>query len=300
MIHGMDLSRFFIAPKVSTPPTKLYGDIKRYLLTRATNESLKSLEGQDVWKHIVTVVEKMEFVEHLDVIRKEIVRITENHLISDSQIDFSCNWLGHDFAGMHKDLEALEIYLLVSAIDQIMQKESFKEFYDWLRLKIKDDNVDITTTNALECLHNEYNREYGMTKGIKRGFCEFLDDEVKSEWVTSYYATRLTIFKDVVAMKDETNIKSMNRDAQLNNIVEALLSCRNAFTHSAVRQFECDAPFVIRQYDEDLKSEVIKKGKKRYFLLRKTNNSVSLIEILRKTVVSIANNKFLQTHPEGV
>ena len=260
----MDIDNFLIAPIVFTPPEKVFGDIKRLLLKSATDDELIKLQTRESsnrdWNRIVVLTERMEFIEHLDVIRETIIAKTGYKEIADKRTDFKCVWLNHDFAGMHKDLEALEIYLLVSAIDEIMQNDDFKDFYKWLMKEVKENNVNIKSQKELQELYGTYNSKYGMIQGVRRGFREFLDDEIKEEWTRSYYATKLMIKDNKIV--SQTEVDSEKQDLLI-HIADALLSCRNTFTHNASRQFECDQLFSERQSDEDIRGEASKNSKQK-------------------------------------
>lgn len=188
----------------------------------------------------------------------------------------------HDFAGVHKDIETNQLYLLVTCIETILGG-GYKPPFAWLRGKIKD-----TCINS-ENFDETIKEHQSLTKTFKEAFIEYLDDNLKKEWLDSYFVIEIkrkgAIDQKLVNKKWQGwQEKDENTDKKLEKIAGTIYDMRSGFTHSSQRMFNCDLPVTKREYDFNKKTDILIK-------VGRDNND--LIKILKETVQQMATKKLI-------
>lgn len=278
----MQLHECFVAADVRTPQKKILHDIKKYLFPSLAEDEIRQLKKSSYWEKIVRLAERLEFVDRLARVREEILAKTRCRVVKKDHLQeclFECQWLDEDFSGAHKDIESLELFLLVSAIDEMV--EDYKQLDKYLIENWNPKNKD-ETKKYLESLIQEHNDRYGMMKGIRKAFSE-LDPVVEDIWLSTYCALKLR--KNKFDEQDFNVWHTKEKNDKLKLLANALANCRNQYVHKAFRQFECDTPVWSRVY-------VV--SKKEYWLLKMKKDGMGLIELLVKTVQSIAAAHFFK------
>lgn len=253
------LNKCFVAADVRTPHDKIMPDIREYVFPSLPEDKICMLEKSSKWDKIVRLTERLEFVARLERIRKEVVCLTKSKDVDKGdhrERIYECRWLNEDFAGAHKDIESLEIFLLVAAIDEMLNDE-----------------------------------KPGMMKRLRKAFCELVDDDVGKLWTDTYCVLELRRKEDGFGVefrqKDFDDwFKMVDKDKKT-MLMKALAQCRNQFVHAGCREFECDVPVGCRVYEES--------KEKKLWLLRRADG-LQLISLLWRTVQSIAKNRFLRKY----
>ena len=279
--------------KVFTPPRKLVRDIKRYILPNCDRRQIARVKkDKALWRKLVVLAERLEFVAKLEVVRKKIDKCTKLVPKYDRngnllRRDYKYRWLKEDFSGVHKDIESLEIYLLVSAVDEMAGNDKPPNQFDWLKNHplIPTESAPRSDWGAdIEQLKKKYYEEHGMAKGIERMFTDCLSKDIKDEWVDSYVALKMRekdeewLFEE----NDYNNYLAKTKDEQFRLLIKALIDIRNSYTHAAFRAFECDHELYSVQYGIKDKLSLLMKSKERR----------NLITLLQASVMSIATKVF--------
>lgn len=214
---------FLEAAQVFTPSEKLLVDIKSFLFPGiADNDLVKLQRMENKWKKIVRLAERLELVGHLKVLQEFFARKGSSKTRSDGQgCDFVLEFEHHDFAGMPKDVESLRIYLLIAAIDEIMEDERREDFAEWLCKNWPENGLG--TKKDLKKLYESYNLKYGMTKGFHHAF-RALDAKLIDKWLENFCAIKLKKKSGeiMVTTADVEAFDSLTKDERLKRLVDAL------------------------------------------------------------------------------
>lgn len=223
--------KFLIAQDIQTPETKLLKDIREFVLPKISDEQIDLMrKNPESWGKIVRLTERLEFVDRLDRIRHEIISQMKPDKKSNKggkEIkEFVCTWLGCDFAGCHKDIEAMEIALLVAAIDAIVEDHDYKKLDEWLQERWDEKEID--SKAHLAKLLQEHSNRYGMMKGMRRAFRELVDADVKQEWLKSYCVIKVMegVNGDDQLKKGMEDWNMNGDDKKLKLLMDALAECR--------------------------------------------------------------------------
>jgi hypothetical protein len=210
-----------------------------------TEAEFNSLE-QDTRDKLTVLVERLEFIEHLQILRKFIIRKTEVSrriitLSDNPQLveEYTCVLLGHDLAGANFDIEAMIFYLLLTCIDTIKGQPKPVNVFDWLcepsRLE-RIVNQDQPSLLLQMCSLKEiFRSDFGLSRRFKEAFACDLSDELQEELASS-----LVVCKVHDSEIDQDSLKAWNRRStsdKSRKLSDTLYSIRSSFTHASVRTF---------------------------------------------------------------
>lgn len=286
-----ECSGLYVAEDIRTPEDKVLADMKTYALPNVQVEQIKKIQSNpELWQRLVRLAERLEFVNQIDLIRQTIMGATRCSTVEKAENVvvryFHCTWLGADFSGADKDFESLEIFLLITLIEEIVQDKHFVSFENWLLGKLKNDEKASGTetvpisADILSAKIDEYRLEYGMMKGMRKAFKENVDQSIRDQWLTSYCALKANGFGNTPPF-DKNDLLCWDKETderKLEKIMDALAERRNKYAHSAFRGFECSIPVENRNFDKTWK----------LWLLRRGEDKPLLIPLLKKTIQSIA------------
>lgn len=272
------MESFYVQEAISTPPEKLNNDINQYLFPDLSGSQIENLKIKPYWEKICHLAERLEFINILDAIRNEISNKHEYTIDKkESRIvqRYKCTCFGVDCAGVHKDIEALIIYLLVTCIDTIMGKEKYISAFEWLKTK-----GDLIKSNKLSDFEEEYIDEYGLRRNFLKAWQEFLPSELQKEWCESYSVVRV----DQNRINEESlrNWRGLDLKKKIKKIADLFYTIRSQDTHTSKRVFNCNLQIEnnLQKYPEAI---FVKMG----------SQCLDIIPLLKKTICAIAREKLI-------
>jgi len=295
------MSNWLVPPKVETP--NIIEDIENYCgISREEFER----NGEKEKKKLILLAERLEFVEHLSKIRDFFSKMTkvdiriekteEGHILFKR--DFSLHLCGHDFSGVHMDIDSLIFYLLITCIDTIKNSDKY-DVFDWLK-----ENIDIKKLKKIaknesigelqsyvDELKKKYKEDFGLTKNFTRAFTEDLSEEMQNKIVDSVIV--VTVNK-VKVEKTEEGLKlnyeelweNWTRETlkkRLKKFADYLYNARSKFTHRSMRTF-----FPSIRAEEIV--PILQKERKKNLLLLK--EGVSLNDLLKEVIKELIKKNF--------
>lgn len=229
------------------------------------------LENDDQGKSekLLILAERLEFIEALGVVQNEIFK---HHIFEEDYtpiiengktrgfskiVNFVCNWLNHDFAGVHFDIEGLRIYLLATCIDTIMGQPDHKDAFQWLkerdRLPLKEE---------LGELSQEFKEQYGTSYLFRNAFTHCIDNDLKFRWCESFMCVAIEGRNGDRPARLRTESlriwQAKSVDEKMKAISVCIYGARSRFTHCAIRSFCCDTP--IESLEEGRVNNLVRYG----------------------------------------
>jgi len=300
------MSNWLVPPKVETP--NIIEDIENYCgISREEFER----NGEKEKKKLILLAERLEFVEHLSKIRDFFSEKTkkkeknEGVISSNSSEDyikkrtiFSLHLCGHDFSGVHMDIDSLIFYLLITCIDTIKNSDKY-DVFDWLK-----ENIDIKKLKKIaknesigelqsyvDDLKKKYNEDFGLTRNFTRAFTEDLSEEMKNKIVDSVIVVTVNKVKvekteERVKLNYEELWENWTRETlkkRLKKFADYLYNARSKFTHRSTRTF-----FPSIRAEEIV--PILQKERKKNLLLLK--EGVSLNDLLKEVIKELIKKNF--------
>ena len=239
----------WLAPKwVSTPD--LLADVERYCGISFTDEEFASLPI-DLQRKLRLVTERLEFVEHLLVLREFVERMQRREeerrraTLDNGQegllrtINYSFILWGHELAGAHFDIEALVFYLLLTIIDTIKGQSTYINPFDWL---VQPNNLQKLINlqenhlrEQLEALKREHRANFGLSKRFIEAFTNDLPAYLRNKFITCVAVVKVKDGK--VNSESLQSWEAKSEGDKIKKIAEHLYQIRSSFTHASMRTF---------------------------------------------------------------
>ena len=282
----MPYDQYITYPEVRTP--NIESDIKEYVLPDASAESVIALLESPHCHKLTVLAERLEFVHVLSVVRREIQSrheyVTEESHGEDGSRHVTrharCNWLEHDFAGVHWDIEALQIYLLITCLDTIAGQNEHKNAFEWLE-RFEGEEI---RRNNLELWSSQFSEAHGPSRRFKRLFCERTSASLRTEWLASYAVVRLRgAVGGEPGRPHEDSLAAWERRDELrkiSRIADGLYKMRSHYTHASARTFLRELP--VGSLPQDRDAHLVRVG------------NAELIDLLVRTVQCVASAEFLE------
>lgn len=284
----MDWNAFRVLgpPCVRTPD--LSDDVSRYFAPLAgVDQDLADLDQRK--RQVLTLLaERLELVEHLATISDRLgppkrtearfrprgagfVQVTLNETI---------HLWGHDFSGADHDLEALQLYLLLTCVDTVVQGSGneYAAAFEWLfathaqSLATARDEGEVE--RVLQQAKSEYQEEHGLARGFVRAFVSELPDDIRDRLADGFAVVKLETGR--VARASSQAWERRNREDKLKALARQLYAMRSRFSHTSLRSF---CPVVPVRFLQG------KQGEKVLVSLRQDED---LLKLLWDVVVALA------------
>jgi len=262
-------------PSVSTPD--IVEDICKYIDPSMSEERFNKIAKEER-KKLVVVTERLELIEHFQVISQKVkaCQVIKRRSYKSIEVgkgekpqvqvseEYDLTVWGHQFAGLDFDLDSLCVYLYSTCVDTIKGPPEYLDAFDWLAKKEPDTFSGATV--AWEDLKDDYRQEYGPSRLFREAFVTDLDADMRNLLVT---------FLAVVKIKNQ-EIRPESRQAwtqrsdedKVRKIADQLYSARSTFTHTSLREFSPEVPVssipnrkgtLVRRADGPTLCEILKR-----------------------------------------
>lgn len=262
-------------------------DIKKYFdLTSSLGEINELLLRLDATKpsyydRLVAFVDKIEFVEHLNSVRNEA-------RTSDFTFD------GKEVNGIDNDIDALNIYLILSCIDMFAALRKHEPFEEWLP-RCTDINDSMSFEEYISIKVTEYKKSFGVSSNfreaiLKSSEAKSLSDNLK---VLTCRFGKVDLLDNFMAIEIDITHETNDMEA----IVDFLKNVRHKYTHEGSRVYynHPDSPSLII-IGVRLKNEYLEN---RSGIALSVNPRFDLLSVLKKIAVEqcrIKLNLALKSH----
>lgn len=254
-------------PDIVTPD--IVEDTCYYLFPYISYDNLK----EDIWPSLSCDVkqkldllsQRMEFISQLKVIGKDIKHkhtynreIKYNLDYTEVKENLLCDYLSYDFNGTHFDIEALNIYLLITCIDTIAGTIQYKDPFEYILDSIQNKNI--SKEKILE-IKAEYKQKFAITKNFINQFIDNLSNKIKMDWLENFMLAKTisNINKDgkileyaKICETDMDKWKRQTAPQKIKKIAEELFTMRSKFTHISIRSLLRTIPITSALYDHPL------------------------------------------------
>jgi hypothetical protein len=237
-------ANWLVPQKVLTP--NILSDIKKYCGVEITAEMFNAL-SPDIGKKLRTLAERLEFIEHLLVLRsfvyenssqqRSVERIDDQKSLV--KVEYSFILYGHDLAGANFDIEALIFYMLLTCVDTIKGQPDYEKPFDWL---CQESNLETLANldkelliQRLKSLQENYSTSFSPTRLFIKAFTDDLSEELRDELLGSVMVVKVHDNKIVSDSLKAWHEREKKR--KIKKLAEKFYEIRSLYTHSSIRTF---------------------------------------------------------------
>ena len=209
--------------------------------------------GSVIQHKLFLLAERLEFIHNLKILQKDIANSHKNEIIQQNNSDgsilceerFKCTYLGEDFAGVHINIDALRVYLLITCIDTIASQPTNINPFEFITNYAKGNSLNEISLEDLGKLKDTYDESFALSKNFKKQFIEKLHSELQKKWVENFcvcttrgYAVGKSIKDSKPGHIDKESLAAWSKKEstqKMKAISSTLYSMRSQFTHASIR-----------------------------------------------------------------
>lgn len=192
---------------------------------------------------ILVVVERLKFIDHLEAIktqfRNQQKTTTSSDTLGDDMVKVteepSLNIWGHDFADADWDIEACQVYLLLTCIDTMMGQPEYLTAFAWLGEQHQARHI--ATLDAALRAEDEYADTYGASRLFVAAFTEHLNSALRQRWMGGFAVVALDGERKCVKSDSRQAWEARTDDTRMKAIAAMLYAMRSQYSHRSARSF---------------------------------------------------------------
>lgn len=260
-------------------------DIQRFFNPGFSKSNFDSLSDAEQVK-LKNVTNRFEYITHID---KLITLLKDHKQINDTELELInnhtlriknhelINFHNQEFTGFDYDLEATNLYLLLTCVDTIKANKSYIDSFTFLKnYLIENNTIDSSEINVLEA---KYLDEYGVSRNFVSAFTEDISYELKERFTNNFFVLK---FDDDEINRDSWNSwKNKEMGEKLKKLANIFYSIRSKYTHEAVLGLIPNSPVYNHPYIKQIKLVSLKDGE-------------ILNELLNDTIIFLVNKILLR------
>lgn len=230
-------------------------DVQKYLFPQQPLEEVQTRFSAivDVSQRqgLLLVAERLKFIDHLDTVKtqlrsQQMVAPSVDTLRDDAAKALEVappNMWGHDFAGADWDIEACQVYLLLTCIDTIMGQPEYLSAFAWLREQHQAGRI--ASLDAVFRAEDEYAGTYGPSRLFVAAVAEHLSSALRQRWMRGFAVVALDGAGKCIKSDSREAWEARTEETKMKAIATMLYSMRSQYTQRSARSYLPSQPVSI-------------------------------------------------------
>ena len=230
-------------------------DVQRYLFPQQPLDEVQkrfsAITDASQRQGLLMVAERLKFIDHLDAIKTQFrsqqmgmpsIDTLRDDAVRVPEVPWPNMW-GHDFAGADWDIEACQVYLLLTCIDTIMGQPEYLSAFAWLRQQHQAGRIG--SLDAVFRAEDEYADTYGPSRLFVTAVAEHLSSALRQRWTRGFAVVALDGAGRCIKSDSREAWEARTEDTRMKAIAAMLYSMRSQYTQRNARSFLPSQPVSI-------------------------------------------------------